>query len=76
MNDNNRNEFNVAFGSFVKEARISKGFAQGDVARQLGLSHSYYNYIENGGRNVDLQLAIKICKHLNLDLKDFMESIE
>lgn len=72
MKNNERNSFNVAFGTFIKEARIRKGIVQGDVSHHLGVTQSYYSLIESGARNVDLQVAIKICKYLGLDLNDFM----
>lgn len=72
MDANKRNEFNAAFGAFIREARMSKGIYQGEISKHLSVTQSYYSYIENGTRNIDLQLAIEICKYLGLDLNDFI----
>ena len=74
MDANKRNEFNAAFGAFIKEARVSKGIYQGDVSKHIGVTQSYYSYIENGTRNIDLQLAIEICNYLGLDLSEFVKA--
>lgn len=71
MDTNERNRFNVAFGNFIKDARLRKKIMQGDAARHVGLTQSYYSYIEAGARNVDLQIAFKICDYLDLNLNDF-----
>lgn len=74
MDDNKRNEFNLAFGTFVKEARLSKKILQGAVSDHLGVTQAYYCNIEKGQRNIDLQLAIDICDYLGLDLSDFIKT--
>lgn len=74
MDTNEKNRFNAAFGAFIKEARMRKGLLQFDVCRNVGLSQGYYSLIESGGRNVDLQVAFKICKFLNLDMGEFMRN--
>ena len=73
MDANKRNEFNAAFGSFLKEARMEQKLYQRDVAQKIGVTQAYYAYIENGDRNVDLQVALELCKFLGLDLNDFIK---
>lgn len=74
MNTNEKTKFNIAFGKYVKDTRVSKGILQLDICNYVGLSQSYYSQIESGVRNVDLQVAFKICKYLNLDLGEFMRN--
>lgn len=74
MNVDEKRKFNIAFGRYVKEARVSKGILQADICRFVGLSQSYYSQLESGTRNVDLQVAFKICRYLNLNLSEFMEN--
>ena len=64
----------IGFGKFIKEGRERQGLYQADVAEQLGISQPYYSTIENGARNVDLFLAIRICRELNLDLSDYINT--
>ena len=61
----------VAFGKWIKEARERKDLRQLDVAEMADIKQSYYSMIENGQRNVDLNLAIRICQILKLDIGDF-----
>ena len=74
MNTNEKTKFNIAFGKSVKDTRVSKGILQQDICSYVGLSQSYYSQIESGVRNVDLQVAFKICKYLNLDLGEFLKN--
>ena len=74
MNNDERKDFNVAFGNYIKEARLRKNLAQGVVSKQLGVAQGYYCNIEQGNRNIDLQFAMKICDVLNISLNDFVDS--
>lgn len=74
MDANKRNEFNAAFGSFIKDARIKNRISQGDAARHIGVTQSYFSRIEMGERNIDLQQAIEICNFLGLNLNDFIKT--
>lgn len=60
------------FGSYIKEARQWRNITQTEIAQQLGVSQAYYSFIENGEREVDLVLALKICQELRLDMRDFI----
>jgi transcriptional regulator with XRE-family HTH domain len=66
-------EYTQDFGRFIKEGREKLKYSQTDVARQLKITQSYYSYIEAGSRNIDLSLAMEICKILNIDMKDFIK---
>lgn len=72
MNNDERNEFNVAFGEYIRTARINKKIQQGAVSKYLGVAQAYYCRIEAGTRNVDLALAAKICDFLGLSLDAFV----
>ena len=72
MYNDERNEFNVAFGEYIRSERLRKKIPQGDVSRHLGVAQGYYCRIESGTRNVDLALAAKICEFLGLSLDAFV----
>ena len=61
------------FGMFIREERERRGFSQEEVAQMVGVHQTYYGKIELAGRVVDLDLAINICKALDLDLSDFIK---
>lgn len=64
--------FAELFGEFVRHGRAKQKVKQQELAEELGLSQSYLSKIEQGTRNVDLELAIKICAFLKLDLNDLL----
>lgn len=66
-------EYLEDFGRFIKEGREKAKYSQTDVANQLKITQSYYSYIEAGNRNIDLSLAMEICKVLKLDMRVFIK---
>lgn len=68
-------EISQSFGMFIRDGRLKKNLLQKNVAATLNISQVYYSYIENGSRNVDLPLALEICRVLDLDLNDFTSSL-
>ncbi len=68
-------EISQSFGMFIRDGRLKKNLLQKEVAAKLNISQVYYSYIENGSRNVDLPLALEICRVLELDLNDFTSSL-
>lgn len=65
----------IGFGKFIKEGRKKRDMYQSEVAELVGISQPYYSMIEKGteDRNVDLVLALKICRVLRLDISDFVK---
>lgn len=61
------------FGTFIKDAREKQNLFQADVAEQIGISQAFYSHIERGLRNVDLVMAMKICKVLKLNLSNYIK---
>lgn len=66
-------ECQVRFGKYIKSAREAKGLYQKDIAESIGIAQSYLSDIENGKKPCFLELAIKICVALSLDLNDFIK---
>ena len=69
-----KKECSVAFGTVMAQARERRGLYQSDVASELGITQAYYSQIENGRRVIDLELAIRTCKILGIDLTEFIRS--
>lgn len=67
-----KDEIYTSFGQRMAEKRGSLGMSQAEVAAKLGISQSYYCYIETGRRVIDLTLAMNICKTLSLDFNAFI----
>lgn len=59
---------------WLKEARLKNGLTMKELADKLSLSESYYNYIEKGMRqkDMDLSLVSGISKALGVPLKKIL----
>ena len=64
-------ESDINFGPRLKKQRISKGFSQAELSKNIGISPSYLNLIESGKRKIPLSLLIKAADKLDLSIKDF-----
>ena len=74
MSSGHDSGFGKAFGEFIRNGRCLNKLSQAELASALGLNQSYLSRIEQGSRNVDFELAVKICSQLNLDLNDFLKN--
>ncbi len=74
MNLANDAQFAEKFGEFLLNGRLSQGLSQTEIAEMVNIGQPYYSYIEKGQRNVDLVLAMNLCKNLKLDLNDFLQT--
>lgn len=71
-----KEQISVEFGTFIREAREQKGLYQADVADKIGVSRSYYAFIENGKRDIYFTLAVNLCRVLDLNINDFMKMLK
>lgn len=71
-----KDKISTEFGTYIREARESKGLYQADVAEKIGVSRVYYTYIEAGKRDIYFTLAINICRVLDLDINEFMKRLK
>ena len=71
-----KDKISVEFGKFVRAERERKNLYQADVAKLLGVSRSYYAFIENGERDIYFTLALNVCRVLDLDLNDFLKQLK
>lgn len=54
----------------VKEIRLSKNITQKDLARNVGISVSHLNRIENDGRKLPFALGSRIAKALGCSMAE------
>ena len=69
-------KISVEFGTFIRETRERKGFYLADVAEIVGVSRSYYAFIESGKREIYFTLALNLCRAPDLDIKEFMKNLK
>ena len=63
---------NTPIGERMKAIRISKGFAQVEMAIKLGLAPHYYNAIERGRSNPGLKTLRKFAELTKTPIKDLI----
>jgi len=55
-------------GDILRSARLSRGFTQTDVARQLGISTQAVSKLEKHAARVSFDRIHRLCQVLGLDL--------
>ncbi len=66
---------NAAMGQRLRELRLQRNLAQGDVARQLEISPAYLSLIEKGKRAVQLPILFKALELYGVTMETFMASL-
>lgn len=56
---------------YLKVLRVEKGLSMQDIADRIGISKQYYQLIESGERqqNMDITLAVKIASAFNIPVE-------
>ena len=57
------------FRKIIKEERKKKKMTQYEVAEQLKVTQAYYCKMESGKRNIDFEIARRICFILEIELE-------
>lgn len=58
---------------WLREIRKSQRYSQREIAEKAGISQSYFCFIEKGGKNVNVETAMKIAKALDFPWTRFYE---
>src|SRR5690349_23706616 len=66
----------VFVGGRLRRMREDRGYSQVGMARELGLSASYYNQIENDERPLTAQLIVRVSELLKVDAQLFADDQE
>jgi predicted transcriptional regulator/transcriptional regulator with XRE-family HTH domain len=66
----------VFVGGRLRRMREDRGYTQVGMARELGLSASYYNQIENDERPLTAQLIVRVSELLKVDAQLFADDQE
>ncbi len=64
------------FGSTVVRLRKERGISQESFANQANIARHYMSEIENGRRNISLDIIEKIGKTLGLKLSELFVEVE
>lgn len=63
------------FGEIVRSTRNKRNISQEDLAGRVGISVTYLCGIERGECLISWDIWLKLCKILDLDVKNFMEKV-
>ncbi len=61
------------FGQKIKDLRKSKGISQEKLANLAEIDRTYLPTIENGERNVSIEIVEKLAKALGVKIKDLFD---
>ena len=68
MTSGRDDRFRRYFGECVRETRKRQDRKQKEIAEKVGITQSYFSYIEKGMREVSLTLGLNIADELGLDV--------
>lgn len=60
----------------LKDARVSRGITQGDLAIKLKSTQSFVSKVERGERRLDVLELRKWCKAIGVEFTKFVKSID
>ena len=63
----------IKFGLKIKELRKEKSYSQDKLAKLASIEKSYISNIENGNRNVSLQILNKLAKAFEIKIHQFFD---
>jgi len=71
-----RSPAHVAYGSAIRELRISRGLSQERLADECGMDRTYVSGIERGERNPSLTNILKIAEALGVRVSELAARAE
>jgi len=63
-------------GIVIKKMRAEKGISQERLALDTGIGRRYMSDVENGRRNVSLEIVEKIADYFGIKASEFVHRIE
>ena len=68
--------YQIKIGKAIIKLRNTKGISQEKMALESKIDRRYMSDIENGKRNISLDILCKIADYFDLPLSDFMARVE
>ena len=65
-----------SLGITLKALRAEKGVSQEKLALSTGIDRRYMSDIENGRRNISLELIEKLAEYFDMKVSEFVRKIE
>lgn len=67
-------DIRVLIGSRIRQLRNDKGLSQENLANLAEIDRTYMTGVENGKRNISIQILLKIITALGTSYKDFFNN--
>jgi transcriptional regulator with XRE-family HTH domain len=71
-----RSQAHVAFGRAVREARVTNGISQEELAARSGMHRTYVGGVERGERNLSYTNLLRLADALGLTLSELQQRAE
>ena len=69
-------EIQQRFGLIIRKLRQQKNISQERMALDAGIDRTYIGDIENGSRNISLQIIEKLANYLGMPISEIFKLIE
>ena len=71
-----RSQAHVALGRAVREARVTNGISQEELAARSGMHRTYVGGVERGERNLSYTNLLRLADALGLSLSELQQRAE
>ena len=66
----------VDLGRTISRLRKEKGYSQEAFANEAGIDRRYMSDIENGKRNISIDILERVCNKLGVKISEFFIEVE
>ena len=66
----------VDLGRTISRLRKEKGYSQEAFANEAGIDRRYMSDIENGKRNISIDILDRVCNKLGIKISEFFVEVE
>lgn len=66
----------VDLGRTIIRLRKEKGYSQEAFANEAGIDRRYMSDIENGKRNISIDILDRVCNKLGIKISEFFVEVE
>lgn len=73
VNSIDMSKISEKLGANIKKIRAKKRISQGDIYRKVGMDRSYLSGIENGKKNITIEILEKIANALDVPIRDLLK---
>ena len=75
-NDERSDRVRKKLGYKIRLLRESRGLSQGDLAYRIGINRSYLSEVENGHRNLTIDILTRLGDIMSITLSDLFKGVD